>query len=395
MKIKGIAFNRQELAGSVGDLGTDFPLIVAMIVAADLHTPSVLIVFGLMQVFTGIVYKMPMPVQPLKAMAALVIAQKIAGNILLGAGLSIGVVMLLLALTGALRVLAHVVPKAVIRGIQAGLGISLCSVAFKEYIPAEGLPGFGLALAAFVIAIIFMDHRRYPAALLVILAGFLYAVSFKIQISDFYNAFGLNLPKLTTPSVENIATGFILLALPQIPLSLGNSILATYQIIQDYYPQRSGITVTKIGLTYALLNLTAPFLSGIPCCHGSGGMVGHYTFGGRTGGSVILYGLFYIFIGLFFVNGFDTIIKVFPLPVLGVILLFEGFSLVLLLRDMAAVPRNFVIAVLTAIIAFGVPYGFVVALIIGMILFYLPLHYTTLTGNTSTQSNEKETQTHK
>ncbi len=395
MKIKGIAFNRQELAGSMGDLGTDFPLIVAMIVAADLHTPSVLIVFGLMQVFTGIVYKMPMPVQPLKAMAALVIAQKIAGNILLGAGLAIGVVMLLLALTGALRALAHVVPKAVIRGIQAGLGISLCSVAFKEYIPAEGLPGFGLALAAFAIAIIFMDHRRYPAALLVILAGFIYAVSFKIQISDFYNAFGLNLPKLTTPSVENIATGFILLALPQIPLSLGNSILATHQIIQDYYPQRSSITVTKIGLTYALLNLTAPFLSGIPCCHGSGGMVGHYTFGGRTGGSVILYGLFYIFIGLFFVNGFDTIIKVFPLPILGVILLFEGFSLVLLLRDMAAVPRNFVIAVLTAIIAFGVPYGFVVALIIGMILFYLPLHYTTLTGNVSTQSNEKDTQIHK
>jgi len=86
----GIRFDRNELAGSFGDIGTDLPLIVGMTLAAGLDSASVLIMFGAMQVMTALVYRLPMPVQPLKAMAALVIAQQIEGNILYGAGLAVG-----------------------------------------------------------------------------------------------------------------------------------------------------------------------------------------------------------------------------------------------------------------------------------------------------------------
>src|SRR5205823_12080891 len=110
--------------------------------------------------------------------------------------------------------------------------------------------------------------------------------------------------------------------LPQIPLSLGNSILATRQIGEDLFPQ-TRLTVRKIGLTYSLMNLVNPFFSGIPTCHGSGGMVGHYTFGARTGGSVVIYGSIYLVLGVFFSHAFSTAVYLFPLPVLGVILLFE------------------------------------------------------------------------
>ncbi len=378
MTFKDIKFNRQEFSGSLGDIGTDFPLIVAMIVAAGLHTPSVLIVFGLMQIFTGLIYKMPMPVQPLKAMATLVISQKIAGNVLMGAGLAIGVVMLMLTLTGVLDKLTKFVPKAVIRGLQLGLGISLCLLSVKQYIPSGEMMGYVLAAIAFLLIILFIDNKQYPASLLVIGMGIVYAILFNTDFSILPSALSVNLPQFHLPSIDDVAKGFVLLALPQIPLSLGNSIMATKQVSDDLFPQ-SNLSVKKIGVTYSLMNLFAPFFSGIPCCHGAGGMVGHYAFGGRTGGSVIIYGLLYLSLGLFFGNSFEVIVKIFPLPILGVILLFEGLSLMLLIKDVVLQKRDFVITILTGILAFGLPYGFLVAIVVGTALFYSPLSLKTLT----------------
>src|SRR5512141_3485726 len=117
----GIRFDRNELAGAFGDIGTDLPLIVGMILAAGLHSASVLVMFGLMQFFTALRYRMPMPVQPLKAVAVLVITQKVAPEVLYGGGLAIGIVMLVLTVSGGIEWLAHVVPKAVVRGLQLGL----------------------------------------------------------------------------------------------------------------------------------------------------------------------------------------------------------------------------------------------------------------------------------
>ena len=120
-----IRFDRNELAGAFGDIGTDLPLVVGMVTAAGLDSASVFIMFGAMQILTGLVYGLPMPMQPLKAMAVLVISQKLAGNVLYGAGMAIGLIMLVLALSGALEGLARLVPRCVVRGIQFGLGLAL------------------------------------------------------------------------------------------------------------------------------------------------------------------------------------------------------------------------------------------------------------------------------
>ena len=378
MNTQKIKFNKQEFAGAFGDIGTDFPLIVAMILAANLHAPSVLIVYGLMQILTGLTYKIPMPVQPLKAMATLVIAQKIAGPVLLGAGLSIGVVMLVLSLTGLLDKLTKLVPKAVIRGLQLGLGISLCSLACKEYIAADKLWGYVLAFGAFLIVIFFIDNKKLPASILVIGLGFLYAFIVNVDFQALFQAVGVSFPRTTVPTVEDVSKGFVLLALPQIPLSLGNSIMATKQVTSDLFPERADLTVKKIGITYSLMNLIVPFVGGVPVCHGAGGMIGHYTFGGRTGGSVIIYGLLYIGIGVFFGNSFEEVIKVFPLPILGVILLVEGISLMLLVKDTVQDKKGFVIAILVGALAFGLPYGFMVSMIVGTALYYLPVRLDAL-----------------
>ncbi len=365
----GIRFDRNELAGAFGDIGTDLPLIVGMILAIGLHSPSVLIMFGLMQYLTAFTYRIPMPVQPLKAVAVIVITQKIAPGVLYGGGLAIGIAMLVLTVSGGITWLARVVPKAVIRGLQLGLGLQLSLLALRDYVQADGVRGYVLAALAFIVIIALWGNRRIPAALPVIVIGVIYAFAFNLNGMDLANAAGLNLPRFQTVTLDNVLTGFVVLALAQIPLSLGNSVLATRQVAEDLFPEKR-ITVRKLSLTYAAMNLINPFLGGVPTCHGSGGMVGHYTFGARTGGSIIIYGTIFITLGLFFANGFQQVVQVFPLPMLGVLLMFEGAALMMLIRDQANVKEDLLISILVGLIANGVPYGYAVALIIGTGLSY-------------------------
>ncbi|WP_375415964.1 putative sulfate/molybdate transporter [uncultured Hymenobacter sp.] len=369
MNLNHLKFDRNELAGAFGDLGTDLPLLIGVIAASGMDSAGVLILFGLMQVFSGLWYGLPMPVQPLKAFAALVIAQHIPGRIIFGGGLAIGLIMLVLSLTGLIAGLARLVPKAVVRGIQLGLALQLSTLALTKYVPADGLPGYALAAAAFGLTLVLLGNRRWPAALLVVGLGVAYALTFKLNLATAQAAFGLRLPPFHAPNLPDILTGALLLALPQIPLSLGNSILATEQIARDYFPER-GLTVGKISLTYALMNLVSPFLGGFPVCHGSGGMAGHYAFGARTGGSVLLYGGLFLTLGLFFSAGFAQIVQLFPLPVLGVLLLFEAVTLAGLLRDIASERADLLLAALVGLLCAGLPYGYLVGLLVGTSAYY-------------------------
>jgi hypothetical protein len=362
-----IRFDRNELAGAFGDIGTDLPLITGMILAAQLDSASVLIMFGLMQYATGLLYGIPMAVQPLKAVAVIVITGHVAASTLFGGGLAIGVVMLVLSLTGGIDLLARVVPKAVVRGLQLGLGIQLALLALRDYVPHDGARGWVLAGIAFTIIVLLLGNRRYPPALFAIALGVAYAAIFRLSASDLAGSIGFSLPEPRTLSIADITTGFLVLAIPQIPLSLGNSILATRQITEDLFPER-GITVRKLSFTYASMNLVNPWLGGLPTCHGSGGIAGHYTFGARTGGSLLIYGSLYLFTGLFLADGFQRVVEVFPLPVLGVLLLFEAAALMLFIRDEAKDARGFLVVVLVGLIASSVPYGYAVALVIGTAL---------------------------
>ncbi len=372
-----IRIDRNELAGAFGDIGTDLPLLVGMILASGIDGASALCVFGLMQVFSALVYGLPVAVQPLKAVAALVIAQKIGGPILFGAGLSIGLVMFALTVTGLLEKLARLIPKPVVRGIQLGLGLQLSLLALHNYVPAAGPAGYALAVVSVVIIVLLWGNRKCPAALLVVSLGVLYACLFKLPPSAFWRGFGPALPQWHLPRESDVVLGFLMLALPQIPLSLGNSILATRQIAQDYFPGRP-VTITRLGLTYSIMNLVAPFLSGVPVCHGSGGMAGHYAFGARTGGSVLIYGLVFLTAGLLFGPGFMALIQGFPLPVLGVILFFEGVALIRLLGDLRGLRMDLGLAVAVGLMALLLPYGYLVGLAAGTAAFYAWKHRAVL-----------------
>ena len=363
-----IRFDRNEVSGAFGDLGTTLPLLVGMIAAARLDGTGVLVAFGAMQVLTGLVYGMPMPVQPLKAVAAIVIAQKLGGDVLAGGGLAIGALMLVLAVTGGLDWLGRVVPPVVVRGIQVGLALQLGRIAVADYIPSGGAEGYALAAAAFLVILALLGNRRVPPAPIVIALGVVYAIVRGTAGAAIVTAAGLHLPKGHAPSLDAIGTGFLLLALPQIPLSLGNSVLATQRVTADLFPERPPLSLRTIGLTYGVMNLTVPWIGGVPVCHGSGGIAGHYAFGARTGGSVIVMGLLMIGAGFLLGGSVSEVARFFPQPMLGVLLLVESVNLFVLARDQAADRREFGLVGFLGIVAAGLPYGYVVALVLGTVI---------------------------
>ena len=363
-----IKINRNELSGAFGDIGTDLPLIIGMLLATNLEISNTLIVYGILQIITSLVYGMPMPVQPLKAVALIVITQKISSDIIWGADIAIGVIMLILTLTGLVSWLNRVIPKTVVRGIQLGLGLQLCLLSVKDYIPADKTTGYIFAFIAFIIGLILIGNRKYPPAIFILLLGVIYMFFFHFNIIPDLR---FSVPRILIPHLtwQSIISGLIILAIPQIPLSLGNSIFATHQIAHDLFPEKK-ITVKKIALTYSLMNLISPLLGGIPVCHGSGGIAGHYTFGGRTGGSTLIYGLFYLILGLFFSGNSVETLMIFPKPILGTILLFEGFAMILLVKDIIVDRSMFLIAIIVAICAVGLPNGYLIGMVFGTFIYY-------------------------
>lgn len=364
-----VRFDRNELAGSFGDIGTDLPLIVGIVLATGLDAGGVFAVFGLLQIATGVLYGLPMPMQPLKAMAVLVIAQRIAGPVLLGAGLAIGVTMLALAASGALDWLARRIPLSVVRGIQFGLGLSLASLALRDYVPAMGAPGYGLAAAGLLAMLALWGSRRVPPGLVVIGLGAAWALATGLPVGRIVGGLGLALPAFHVPRLEDVLAGAVALALPQLPLSLSNSVIATERTVRDLFPGRA-VSARRIGLTYGVVNVVAPFLGGIPACHGCGGIAGHHAFGARTGGSVVIYGTMYLALGLFLSAPLHDVLGLFPKPVLGVVLLFEALALMALVRDQAGAPRDLAIALLVGVVALAVPQGFVAGLLLGTLVHY-------------------------
>jgi hypothetical protein len=301
-------------------------------------------------------------------MAAIVIARHLPAGALFAGGLAVGIAMVLLAASGALEVIARAVPRTAVRGIQIALGASLAWLALTKYIPALGGPGYALAAAGGLCILALGSARRVPPGLLVIAAGIAWAVLVPPPSPaggrGAAAAAGL---ALALPPREELLTGLLTLALPQIALSLGNSILATADLGARLFPDRAP-SVSKIGLTYGVMNVILPFAGGVPVCHGAGGLAGHHAFGARTGGSVVMIGLLYILVGALAGDRANAWIARFPLPLLGVLLFFEGLALLRLVRDLARDRSDLVIGLAVAATALAAPYGYLLGLFFGWAL---------------------------
>lgn len=364
-----LQFNRHELAGAFGDIGTTLPIIAALLLATDLNPAGVLTAFGLAQIATGLLYGLPMPVQPLKAMAVVVIAGQAPGGLLQLAGLMIGGLMLVLSASGALDWLSRVIPHCVVRGVQAGLGLMLARTATGLVTREAGAWGWAAALAAIVVLALLRQNRRLPGALLVIGAALAWAAFARVNWGELAHGLGFAAPHPVAWPRDGWLTALTLLVLPQLPLSLGNSVIATQQTARDLFPERA-FTLRKLGLTYAGINLAVPWLGGIPVCHGCGGLAGYYALGARSGGAVVFHGALWVIAGLFGSGAFVQLVHAFPASILAALLLIEAAVLVLLLRDLRAAPVAFALAAAVALVCVFAPQGYLTGLGAGTAAYY-------------------------
>jgi len=83
----GLRFDAQELSGGLGDIGVMAPIVATLIISNGFNATSVLFVFGVTYLVTGLYFRIPVPVQPLKAMAAIAIAQGLSPEVVSAAGL--------------------------------------------------------------------------------------------------------------------------------------------------------------------------------------------------------------------------------------------------------------------------------------------------------------------
>lgn len=324
---QGNRYDLHEFAGAFGDLGTLIPFVVGYIAVSGLNPSGILLSMGALMVIFGLWRKTPIPVQPMKAIGAAAIANPgvVTAGAVWSAGLVTAVIWFVLALTGVVSWLNRVMPRAVIKGIILGLGISFMLEGVKMM---AGL--WWLALIGAVVAFALMASRRFPAmlALLALGIGLSFwqdpALAGKLAAQPI----GFVSPDLPFGRIggEDFIVGALVLALPQVPLTLGNAVLSTAEENNRLFPEKP-ITVKSIALDHGFMNAIAFLLGGIPICHGAGGLAGHVRFGARTGGALVILGIILLVIGLAFSRSVGLIFSLIPAAILGVILFMAGLEL--------------------------------------------------------------------
>ncbi|MGQ9554978.1 MAG: putative sulfate/molybdate transporter, partial [Anaerolineae bacterium] len=356
-----------EASGALADIGVLLPLAVALITVNGLSPTSVFFGVGLAYLLAGIVYRLPMPVQPLKAVSAIAIAQGLPGSLVSATGLALGLPLLLLAATGSARYLSKLFPRPIIRGLQLGVGALLVRSGFllasrpqmvvggPEHVLHAGpwsLPLGWLVAGAALLFLLFSLRRRVEGvSLLLLFLGVpitLLAGSGTTGLGEI--RLGLALPKLGLPQPLAVAQAFVLLALPQIPLTLGNAVFATADTARLYFAERAAVvTPFRLLTTAGACQVLAAVCGGVPVCHGSGGLTAHYKLGARSGLAPIIMGTICLVLALFVDGKVLPVLALIPYPVLGTLLMFVGVQHGLLAKDLR-MPQELAVALTTALV---------------------------------------------
>ncbi len=325
MKIGSFEFNLRELAGSMGDFGTLFPLAIGYIKICGLNPSGLLVMMGLCNIITGMIYKLPMPIEPMKVIAITAIAQQWSPSMIYASGFATGIIWLFLGITNVIGWIAKLTPKSVIRGIQISLGIMLAIEAYKMI---SGL--WLLGLISIAIIVMLRQNRYAPAAIVLMVLGIV-IMFIKGQFSQI-SPIGFSIPKFTAFRFEDILPALMLAGFAQIPLTATNAVISTSSLIKTYWPQKP-VSERQLSINMGFMNLVTPFFGGMPLCHGAGGLAGQYYFGARTGGTNIIEGIIEISMGLFLGASIAKLFANFPIAIIGAMMLLVGIEMVKFARD--------------------------------------------------------------
>lgn len=340
-----LRLNLNEISGSLGDLATFLPLAVGLITVNGMNATALFLSAGLLYIGAGLYYGVPVPVQPLKATSAIAITLAVRPEEVSATAFCMGVLFVLVSLFDLNGFLKKVFTRPIVRGIQLGLGILLVkgglSALFgpvsSELFGGLGSPRVvGALVGAAVAGIILLSggNHRYPAVLTVMVFGIVVggaSTSFAALSSA---AIGWVRPEWGLPVNADLYTVFIVLLLPQIPLTYANSVVATADTADRYYGKGAQkVTLRALAATLGAGNLIAGLIGGMPMCHGSGGVTAHYRFGARTGMASVFIGAVFVLLALLFGKSVPQLCRLLPMSVLGALLIYIGIQHARLVRD--------------------------------------------------------------
>ena len=317
----------REISGAFGDMGTLLPLLIALTDQHSISLSSTLVFSGLANIFTGLFYGIPLPVQPMKAIAAVAIAQRFNPAEIQSAGLFVAAAVGFLSLTGLIRWFTSVIPLPVVRGIQLGTGLSLIISAGTQYTPlAEN--GWLLFLAFVGLLLTSTTFKKIPFALLLLAVGLIgEAIYQPFNVSNDWKPFGIWHPVAGVPDPQTFLKGLGDAGIGQLPLTTLNSVIAVTFLAGDLLPQVPTPSTTSIGLSVAIMNLVGCWFHAMPVCHGSGGLAAQYRFGARSGSSIIFLGLLKLLLGLFASGIAQAGFEAFSKTLLCIMLVAAGLEL--------------------------------------------------------------------
>lgn len=364
-------FDRMEWAGAFGDLGTLIPFVVAYIAVVKMDPFGVLFSLGASMLVSGFYYKTPFPVQPMKAIGAVAATQAaqtatITQNTIYATSLVTGLVWLLLGLTGAARRVGRWTPPYVVVGIVLGLGFAFMLEGIKMM-----SSGWLIAAIGMTGTLLLLKNKAVPAMFLLLIFGVACGIAEKpdLLISLAALKIQFRLPSLVIFDVtwKDMLIGTALLALPQLPLTLGNAVIAIKEENNRLFPGHP-VTENGVATSTGVMNLLSAVCGGVPMCHGAGGMAGHVAFGAKTGGAPIILGIVLLLVAFLLSGSVGVILELFPRAVLGVILFLTGAQLALGSCDFSKNKKERFITLVTAALSM---WNVGLAFVAGVMLAYL------------------------
>jgi len=352
-----LRFTISEFAGSLGDFGTIIPLILAVALVSDVNPRYILLFFGVWFILTGLYYRLPIPLEPMKAIAVIVIAGGIGSGEIAAAGLILGVIFLVLGYGRCFSVIEKWVPQSVVRGIQLGLALLLFKASI-DFVITDSI-FFVIGIAVIMVFILFVRYRDIPdlSSICVIAVG----VIGGIILHGIPPLSLIPPPALVIPVPTDFPSALSTLVLPQVVLTIANAILATSLLTKDLFEK--DVPPKTLSTTIGLMNIVSVPFGGFPMCHGAGGLAGQYRYGARTGGASIIAGLIFILLALFFSS--PQVLSIVAVGVLGALLVFVGVEMA---RHSIRTDSLFITG-LIGLLAIAV--SMTVAFIVGLIAAYL------------------------
>lgn len=362
--------DRRELAGALADLGVFVPIAVALVLVNGLSATAVLAPAAILYIASGLYYRVPVPVQPLKAFGAIAVAQGLPGEVIAAGALLMGFVFVPLGLTGLLDRAARWVPRPIVRGIQLSVGLLFASLAWTMLTrpPATSpdarldpalLVGLGVAVALVAL----LGRRRGVALWLLLLAVVVLAWRSGGSLQ-----WGPSPVVVGFPSAQAFGVAAVVLVLPQLPLTFANSCLATADAARGYFGAAAErVTAGRLAVSLGLTNIVVGLVGGMPVCHGAGGLTAHRSFGARTGAGTAALGFALLAVALVLGQSAAALLAGFPLAILAGLLAAAGVLHVLLLRDLQG-PREWAFAIGVGLVGFlG---NLALAMVVGLVLWW-------------------------